>query len=219
MFIIFAAFSIFFCVLGVFLLPDTPLTTRWLSEAQRQLAHNRVANDTVEKRKDVSMVRGLREAASDYRLWIFAISQHIHTATSSFRNFFPTLLKTFGYNTTITLVLTCPPYLLACVTGICLALSSGKYNERTWHIVVFKLIALLGFVLACATTNTGVRYFATFVFTVGTYGISSVVMGWVASTCGQTKEKRAAAIAIVNTFTSISLIWTPVSVCSDHEKS
>lgn len=216
MFIIFAVITFFFCVLGFFLLPDTPLTTRWLTESERQLAHDRIVKDTVEKKQDVSMTRGLREAVSDYRLWIFAASQHIHTATSGFRNFFPTFLKTFGFSTTITLVLTCPPYLLACATGIGMALSSGKYNERTWHIVVFKLIALVGFVLACATLNTGARYFAAFVFTVGTYGISSVVMGWVGSTCAQTKEKRAAALAFVNTSASISLIWTPVSIRSEH---
>lgn len=212
MFIIFAIFSTFFCILGIFLLPDTPLTTRWLTEKQRQIAHDRVVKDTVQKKQDVSMIRGLREAASDYRVWIFVFSQHIHTATSGFRNFFPTLLHTFGYSKTVTLVLTCPPYLLSCVTGILLALSSGKYNERTYHIITFKVIALVGFALACATTNTGARYFSTFVFTVGTYGISSIVMAWVGSTCAQTKEKRAAALAIVNTSSSISLIWTPVSI-------
>ncbi|QDS68733.1 hypothetical protein FKW77_004468 [Venturia effusa] len=209
MFIIFAAFSLFFCVLGILLLPDTPQDTRWLTEAQRRLAHERIARDTVQKEKDVSVVRGLREASLDYRVWIFAFSHHIHSSTSGFRNFFPTLLKTFGYGTTVTLVLTCPPYFLACVTGILIALSSGKYNERAWHIVVTKLVALVGFIIACATMNTGARYFATFLFTCGTYGVSSVVMAWVGSTFAQTKERRAASIAIVNTSASVSLIWTP----------
>ncbi|KAE9973987.1 hypothetical protein Vi05172_g5640 [Venturia inaequalis] len=209
MFIIFAVFSVFFGIIGIVLLPDTPLTARWLTEGERQMAHDRVARDTVERKQDVSMMKGLREAASDYRVWIFAASQHIQTASSGFRSFFPTLLKTFGYGTTVTLVLTSPPYLLACVTAIAMAVSSGKYNERTWHIVVFKLIALVGFVLACATTNTGARYFATFVFTVGSYGITSIVMAWVGSTFAQTKEKRAAALGIVNTSSSISFIWTP----------
>lgn len=219
MYIIFAAVSLFFCILGLALLPDTPLTTRWLSEKERRLAHDRIARDTVQRKDDVSLIAGLREAASDYRVWIFAASQHIHTATSGFRNFFPTLLKTFGYGTTITLVLVCPPYLVACVTGIAMALSSGKRNERTWHIVVFKLIALVGFIIACATTNTGARYFATFVFSIGTYGISSVVMAWVGSTCAQTKEKRAAALGIVNMSSSISFIWNPVSTFfTTHQK-
>ncbi|TID13414.1 major facilitator superfamily transporter [Venturia nashicola] len=209
MFMIFSVFSVFFAILGMFFLPNTPLTTRWLTEAQRQMAHDRIVRDTVEKKQDVSMMAGLREAALDYRVWLFAASSHIHTATSGFRNFLPTVIKTFGYGTTVTLVLTCPPYLLSCATGIGMAVSSGKYNERTWHIVVFKLIALAGFVIACATTNVGARYFATFVFCVGTYGITSVVTAWVASTCSQTKEKRAAALAIVNASSSISFIWNP----------
>lgn len=115
-----------------------------------------------------------------------------------------------GFDTTITLVLTCPPYLIAGVISIAWAWSSGRYNERTWHITISKVVALIGFVLACATMNTGARYFAMCVFTIGTYGVNSILLGWVGSTCGQTKEKKAAALAVVNTSASISFIWTPV---------
>ncbi len=72
-----------------------------------------------------------------------------------------------GFDRTITLVLSCPPYLIAGVLSVAWAWSSGKYNERTWHITISKLVALIGFVLACATLNTGARYFAMVVFTVG----------------------------------------------------
>jgi hypothetical protein len=30
-------------------------------------------------------------------------------------------------------------------------------NERTWHITIAKSIAISGFVLGCATLNTGAR--------------------------------------------------------------
>jgi hypothetical protein len=152
------------------------------------------------------MMRGFREALADKIVWILAFSHHIHTATSGFRNFFPTLLKTFGYGRTMTLVLTCPPYLLARILSILQALSSGIYNERPWHIIIFKNGAVAGLILACSTMNLGAGYFSMFVVTVGTYGVSPIIMAWVGSTCAQTKEKRVAAIAIINTFASVNMI-------------
>ena len=120
------------------------------------------------------------------------------------------MVETLGFNTTITLVLTCPPYVIAGAISIAVSWSSGRFNERTWHITISKLVALVGFVLACTTMNVGARYFAMCVFTVGTYGVNSILLGWVGSTCGQTKQKKAAALAIVNTSASVSFIWTPV---------
>lgn len=67
----------------------------------------------------------------------------------------------------MTLVLTCPPYLAAGVVTLCVSLSSGHFNERTWHITISKCVAIIGFIIAPATLNTGVRYFAMCVFTMG----------------------------------------------------
>ena len=75
----------------------------------------------------------------------------------SFKNFFPSVIETLNFNRTITLVLTCPPYLIAGVFSVAASVSSGRFNERTWHITVCKAIAILGFVLAPATMSTPVR--------------------------------------------------------------
>jgi hypothetical protein len=48
------------------------------------------------------------------------------------------------------------------------------------------------------------------VFSVGTYAVNSIILGWVASTCGQTKEKKATSLAIVNMFANLSFVWTAV---------
>jgi hypothetical protein len=82
-------------------------------------------------------------------------------------------------------------------------------NERTWHITASKSVAILGFVLGALVTNTGVKYFSMVVFTIGTYAVNSLILGWVGSTCGQSTEKKAAAISIVTTVMNASFIWTP----------
>lgn len=194
---------------AAFTLPDDPLHTRWLRPEERELAHARIQADTVGNKAGTSTMAGLKEAAKDPRVWLFAFMQHMHLAANGFKNFFPTAVETLGFNQTITLVLTCPPYLIAGFIAILWSASSGKYNERTWHITIAKAIAVFGFVLGCATLNTGARYFAMIVFAVGTYAVNSIILGWVGNTCGQTKEKKASALAIVNTIANASFIWTP----------
>jgi hypothetical protein len=60
------------------MLPNSPLHTRWLTPEERQLAHNRIVEDTTEKQDKVSTLKGLGAACSDYRMWIFALMQNMH---------------------------------------------------------------------------------------------------------------------------------------------
>lgn len=121
------------------------------------------------------------------------------------------VVQTLGFNETITLVLTCPPYLIAGFVTIAVSWSSGKFNERTWHITISKAVATIGFVAACLVPANNVvgRYLSMVIFTIGTYGVNSLILGWTGSTCGQTKEKKAVAIGIVSTLMNASFIWTP----------
>ena len=196
---------------AAFTLPDDPLSTRWLTQEERELAHDRIQRDTVGSKLQTSTMAGLKEAARDPKLWLFVFMQHMHLAANGFKNFFPTAVETLGFSETITLVLTCPPYLIAGFISVFWSWHSGRQNERTWHITAAKCVAVFGFVLGCATLNTGARYFAMVVFAIGTYAVNSIILGWVASTCGQTKEKKASSLAIVNTIANASFIWTPVS--------
>ncbi|CAN9473030.1 unnamed protein product [Alternaria alternata] len=209
LFIIQGVATFVIAVAACFILPDEPLTTWWLNPEERQLAHARIARDTVGHSADVSMLAGLKEAVRDPKVWVFVYMQHLHIATNGFKNFMPTIVNTLGFSQEVTLVLTCPPYLIAGAFSVAWAISSGHYNERTWHITIAKGVAIFGFVLGCATMNVGARYFAMCVFTIGTYGVNSIILGWVSSTCGQTREKKSAALAIANVAATLSLIWTP----------
>lgn len=183
--------TILVAIAAFFFLPNSPLETRWLSAEERQLAHSRIAIDTTEKRAGTSTWTGLKEAASDYRLWLFALMCNLHLSANGFKNFLPSVVQTLGFNSTVTLVLTCPPYLFAAVISVLVSWSSGRFNERTWHITISKAVAIVGFILACATLNLGARYFAIMLFVGATYGVNNINIAWTAATLGQTDEKKA----------------------------
>lgn len=209
MFLIQGVITVAAAILAFYVLPDTPLTTRWLNEEERQLAHRRVAIDTTEKRPGTTIWTGLSEASSDYRTWLFALIGILHFSANGFKNFLPQLIKTFGYSNTVSLVLTTPPYLLSMFISVLVSWTSGRYNERTWHITACKLTAIAGFVIAVATLNVGARMFAVFLFVGATYGVNNINIAWVAATLGQTDEKKSVAIAIVNSIGNCASIYTP----------
>lgn len=209
LFILQGAVTFVIAIIGFFLLPDFPHNTKWLTPEERDLAHNRMELDTTSNAGSTSLKAGLSQAVKDPVVWIFCFMAHMHLAANGFKNFFPSVVETLNMGKTLSLVLTCPPYLLAGAITIAVSWSSGKFNERTWHITISKAVATIGFIAAAAASDVAGRYAAMIIFTIGTYGVNSLILGWCGSVCGQTKEKKAAAIGMVTTIMNISFIWTP----------
>jgi hypothetical protein len=132
-----------------------------------------------------------------------------HISSVSFQSFLPTVVKTLGYNTTTTLALTCPPYLLAAIMAVVMSYTSGKYNERTWHITICKGIIIAGFIIPAVTTNVAARMVAIFMFVTFSFGINNIMLGWISATLGQTPEKKAVALALCNSIGNLSSVYTP----------
>ena len=71
-------------IVAIFLLPDMPLTTRWLTEEQRQLAHDRIQRDTVGLEQSKGARAGFMQAARDPRLYLMMFMQNMHLSATSF---------------------------------------------------------------------------------------------------------------------------------------
>jgi len=78
-------------ILGFFFLPDTPATTRWLNEGERNLAQRRMERDRlIDAQEQEPVWDALRNAVRDGRTWLFCAIQNFHYAGLSFINFLPT---------------------------------------------------------------------------------------------------------------------------------
>lgn len=208
LFIIEGALTFGVAIIGLWALADSPLTTRWLTPEQRQMAHDRMVRDTVGLAESKGSRAGFAQAVRDPRLWLLCFIQNMHLSACSFNNFFPTVVGSLGFSRTITLVLTCPPYLVSGFFGYLAGWSSGRFNERTWHITVCMGTALVGFIIACVTLNTAARYVACFMFASGAYAVNSMILGWVSATLGSTPEKKSVSISIVNVVANASYVYT-----------
>uniref|UniRef100_L2GHV2 Major facilitator superfamily transporter n=1 Tax=Colletotrichum fructicola (strain Nara gc5) TaxID=1213859 RepID=L2GHV2_COLFN len=184
----------------------------WLmSEEELRVAKMRMDADRVSVPEEKGTVwHGLRLAVTDIKTWGFVCLNVFFLSCHGLTSFFPTIVQGFklGSNT-IALVLTAPPYLLAAVVSIGVAMSSDRRGERGLHIVAPLCVAMIGYIITASTINSPVRYFASFLFVPGAFAPTGLIFSWAASTLSATPEKRAAATALVCLLAQLGGIWGP----------
>jgi lipopolysaccharide export LptBFGC system permease protein LptF len=89
------------------------------------------------------------------------------------------MLKGFNLGLkTITLDLTAPPYLVATVIALGIALSIDRRKERGLHITIAIVFAFIGFIITVSTLDKGARYFASFLYVGDLFGSNSIIYAW-----------------------------------------
>ncbi|KAF8548637.1 MFS general substrate transporter, partial [Imleria badia] len=204
LFYIEGAITIFIGLLSMWLLPDFPHNTRWMSPAERRLVQARLAEDVGEADRDsteVTIYDGFKLAIRDIKVWIFMFMSCAMSLGLSFVNFFPTLTKTLGYNTTDTLLMTAPPWVFASICCIINAWNCGKHIDRTgeryFHMASWWWLAILGYIISLATMSAGARYFSLFLMSSGFCG-AALFLNWVSNTIPRPPAKRSVAMGLVN---------------------
>ncbi len=107
----------------MFVLPDFPTNTRWLTPEERALALRRLEEDVGVKNSGEtdSEEGGFWAAVTDWRVWWLALTLTSQTVALSFNAFFPTLSATLCFNSTVTLLLCAPPFAIAAVAAFLLS--------------------------------------------------------------------------------------------------
>lgn len=118
------------------------------------------------------------------------------------------VVQGLGFNRTITLCITAPPYLLCIVCLVVVGWHSDKRRDRTWHVVVAMSVCILANVIALATTNIAARYFAMMLMPGSFYSATIVLLSWITTSVVGPNIKRAIAIAMINSFANSANIWT-----------
>jgi hypothetical protein len=163
-------------LLAYFVMPDLPEATtgsqRWLlTPEEREVALERIAADRIAQDSNRSAWFGLRLAVTDYRTWTFFLMLIANHAAYGFKYFYPEIVKGFNLgSTTLTLVLTAPPY---CLTPHLPFQRSKKRSIAT--IALPMCLAICEFVISVATLNVLARYVASFMYVVCCFAANGFV--------------------------------------------
>jgi len=214
LFYIEGAITMFIGFQAMWLLPDYPNNTRWLSKAERRLAQVRLAEDAGEADQDegnASFFHGFILAIKDIKVLTFMLMTCSQLLGLSFVNFFPTLTATLGYSTTITLLLAAPPWIFTAIVTLINAWNCDRTGERFFHQTAWWWVVVVGYIISLSTMTTGGRYFSLFLMTSGYAGFTLTLV-WVSNAIPRPPAKRSAAMGLVNGFGNMgnligSYIW------------
>ncbi|KAF2495132.1 MFS general substrate transporter [Lophium mytilinum] len=197
-------------MIAVFFMPDYPNTTRWLSTEEKHFAQWRLAQDVQGEQDDrdaITWKQALKLAYSDYRLYLFMIMHHCNLLAQSFTYFFPTIVKSLGYNRTTTLLLTVPVWFATLIATLVVAYHSSRTSERSIHIACCMVVGAIGNILVVTTHGVGPRMFAKYLMPLGILPPFQMILAWITSSFPRPLGKRAVVVATCGMFGNAAGIY------------
>lgn len=198
-------------VLFALILPNSPREVRGLTQVEKAWVTWNYQQDQGQNddRTEIIARRGLLLAVKDPKTWLFLTTLYAIYTSAGVTNFFPPVVSTLGYDRSVTLALTAPPFVLCCLTMLVVGFHSDRVGERYWHISLPLVITLAANVIAVSTLNTAARYTAMMLMPSSFYAATVVLLSWISGTLNQPVAKRASAIALILSVCNSSNIWTP----------
>ncbi|KAG2347447.1 MFS general substrate transporter [Suillus weaverae] len=201
-------------ICAMFILPNFPHNTKWLTPEERSLAISRLADDGYGKMdgpEKRTTMQGLWDALSDWKVWWFSVALIVDYMSLSFVIYFPTIVATMGYDPTVTLLLAAPPWVLATIGAFTLSRHSDKMQKRYIYILASNAFATLGFAISICTMDMAARYVSLFLMAQIAAG-QIILWAWINNTFTREPAKRAVAIAVSSGMGAIgniagSFVW------------
>ncbi|KAI9896618.1 hypothetical protein N3K66_008790 [Trichothecium roseum] len=205
--------SILVGLIGFWGLPNFPDNTGggYFTEEETQMAQYRqlVSAGGISEDNEGGYWDGFWQACKDPFTWLFAAMHFCLIIAQSFKDFFPSIVDTLGFNKTITYFIQAPPYVVAYIATLLVSWSSGRYLEHCFHIIGAMLACLIGAVIMISTLNVGARYFSLFLLCTGPFIGLNIQIPWETTVVPRPRTKRAALIAIANCVSSVSHWFSP----------
>ncbi|KAJ5642006.1 hypothetical protein N7490_006006 [Penicillium lividum] len=198
-YIIEGLFSFIIAVLIWFGLPNDPEKAYFLTEEERWMM--RVRNE--QRRKYMGSEEfsweEMRIAVSDPKLLFSAIVQFCQDILLyGFSTFLPTILKSMGYDSLMSNVLTVPVYVWAAIVFISIAVCADRYSKFASYIFAVNILGVIGYILLLTVKSTAVKYFACFLIAVPTYTAVGLNLAWLNVNVAP-QYRRALAIGLQQT--------------------
>lgn len=213
--------SIIVAISGFWLLPNWPNNTGtyFMSEAESEMSQYRALVSAGGQSEDDegSMWGGFLMALNDPFTWFFSGIHFFLIISQSFKDFFPSIVKTLGFGKVATYLIQAPPYIFSYIFMLVVSWSSGRRQEHCYHIVLSILLTLIGAVIMISTLNVGARYFSLFLLVTGSFVGLNIQLSWETTVVPRPRTKRAALIAIANCVSSVSHWFTPYFFLQSQE--
>ncbi|KAE8375048.1 major facilitator superfamily domain-containing protein [Aspergillus bertholletiae] len=185
-------------VIAYFWVYNYPSTAEFLSEKERSFIQFRLRNDNDSMRDEKFTWSGVLDAIKDPKVWLYGLGFHTMSLPMyTLSLFLPTIIKELGYTAAEAQLLSVPPYAVAFVLTITVAILSERTHRRAPFIMGSTALACIGYIILLTDHRPGVSYVGTIFAAAGIYPAVAIVLSWPANNVsGQTKRAIANAMQI-----------------------
>ncbi|KAL1902336.1 hypothetical protein Sste5346_001312 [Sporothrix stenoceras] len=197
-------------ILFALIMPEFPHNAkRLLTPVERDFAVWRLEMEAGagEAHEETTVWQGFKLAMTDPKIWALVWCGGMGQAMGTIVNFFPTIVSTLGYRSLITLLLTAPPYVLAAIVFYIISYISDRKNVMYIIIVSCLGVAVVAYIIALSTLNTGARYFAMMLMPSVCSGPQIMLYKTLHLHMARPFPKRAAGVAMINAIGGLSNVW------------
>jgi MFS family permease len=197
-FVIEGLVTVVVAAVSYFLIQDFPAQAKFLSQREHKVLNALLVEDNDALREEPWSWEEVRRSFSDVKVYLYTFTWMgqalpLYTVTL----FLPTIIANLGYSAADAQLLTVPPYAVATVMAISVALLADRYQVRGPFIFASCILSIIGYILLLSDQTVGVQYLGTFFVCAGIFPAAALIFTWVASNVsGQVKRCVAAAIQI-----------------------
>ncbi len=189
----------------IYYLDDSITKAGWLSDAEKALLAQRIAEDNTDK-EELSVSQTLFNS----RVWLLGLIYFCFVMGLYGVGFWlPTIIKALGVKSLFDVgLLTAIPYAVATVGMILVSRSADARRERRWHVVIPALAGSVGLVLS--TLLSGDPAMAMAALSLATFGIiTTLPLFWSLPTAYLGGVAAAAGIALINSLGNLAGFVSP----------
>ncbi|KAF8473195.1 major facilitator superfamily domain-containing protein [Kalaharituber pfeilii] len=178
------------CVVGIlfyFCICDFPEEATFLSEEERQYVKARLRQDVGNSAREEKMtVKDVLNVFKDYKIFIGGFMYFgLVVPAYGYAYFAPSIVRDFGYDAIETQLRSVPPWVVAFVWAMILAVASDYSRHRFMYALGSMAVAAVGVIILLAVhDNIHVQYFALFLITSGCFGSMPIIVCWFNSNLG-----------------------------------
>ena len=185
-------------LIAYFFINNYPATAKFLTEKERACINARLRSNNDATRDEAFTWHNVRRAFRDPKVWLYGLGFHtLSLPLYTLSLFLPTIIKELGYTAAQAQLLTVPPYAVAFVLTLSVAIASEKFKIRAPFIIGSSSLAIIGYVILLSASKPGVSYVGIIFAAAGIYPACAIVLSWPANNVsGQTKRATANAMQI-----------------------
>ncbi|KAK3396863.1 major facilitator superfamily domain-containing protein [Sordaria brevicollis] len=200
-------------------MPTDPKTAYFLSEREKQVAHERLVREHRADPAEKVQWRHVKLAVMNVHNYTCALGFFlINITVQGLSVFMPTILKDLGWENTKAQLYSVPPYVCACVVAVAVAYGSDKTKKRGIWLAAFSVLALVGFAILRWVSQPNVRYMAVFFVTVGAFPGGPGFLSWAINNSAGPAVRAVTSGYVVTLGTIGGIVATWTYVPSDGPK-